>query len=298
LRRSEVSGLAEEYEREDKEAGRNQTLFKTTASRANWAVMLTACFSALLLVVGTLATLVPETSGKVLLVGLGVCGVLTGGLASMWLFRARQGGLLDAWMSARAAAEALRTKYFEAVTNADPAEVSSEIPLSLLQFEYFRRYQFDVQKKFYDQRGQDHRRDADRLLQISAVAAGLASIGAGLAASLGLLGTAWVSIAVLGTLGTALSSFASTKEAIGQSRRNSESYAKARDGLALLARRIDNVRSAAADGEREPLRQFVAVVHDLLSSEHRQWLAAAQTIQPALDALDTALAKLNLKPPK
>jgi hypothetical protein len=130
------------------------------------------------------------------------------------------------------------------------------------------------------------------------VAAGLASIGAGLAASLGLLGTAWVSIAVLGTLGTALSSFASTKEAIGQSRRNSESYAKARDGLALLARRIDNVRSAAADGEREPLRQFVAVVHDLLSSEHRQWLAAAQTIQPALDALDTALAKLNLKPPK
>lgn len=298
LRRSEFAVLAREYERKDEEANRNQALFKSTASRANWAVLLTACFSALLLVTGTLAAVAPGFSGKAVLVALGVCGVLCGGLGSMWLFRARQGGLLEAWMSARAAAEALRAQYFEAVASAEPAGAVSEIPLALLQLEYFRRYQFDVQMAFYEKRSGEHRRDADHLLQISAAAAALASVGAGLAAFLGLLDAAWVSIAVLGTVGTALSSFASTKEAIGQSRRNSSSYAKARDALALLARRIDQIRTAAADGERETLRQFVAAVHDQLSAEHRQWLAASQSIQPALETLDAALAKLNLKPPE
>ena len=230
--------------------------------------------------------------------GLGVCGVLSGGLGAMWLIQARQGGLLKAWMSARAAAEALRTQYFEAVTNADPAGVVSAIPLPLLEFEYFRRYQFDVQMAYYEKRAEDHRRDADRLLGASAAAAALAMIGAGLAAFLGLLGAAWVSIAVLGTVGTALSSFASTKEAIGQSRQNSERYAKARDALALLALRIDNIRTAAADGEREALRQFVAAVHDQLSAEHHQWLATAESVEPALATLDAALAKLSLKPPQ
>jgi hypothetical protein len=38
-------------------------------------------------------------------------------------------------------------------------------------------------------------------------------------------------------------------------------------------------------------------VHEQLSTEHRQWLAAAESIQPAVEALDATLAGLKLKPP-
>ncbi len=68
LRRSELSVVAEQYERKDREANAAQIAFKTTASRANWAVLLTACFSTLLLIVGirVFSTLSTGCSNRVL----------------------------------------------------------------------------------------------------------------------------------------------------------------------------------------------------------------------------------------
>ncbi len=295
LRKSELAMLASEYERKDREANRNRDIFKTAASRANWAVFLTACFSALLLVAGAQKSPTPRILHAALVV-FGVGGVVSGGLASMWLFQVREGRLLNGWMNSRGAAEGLRMQYFETLTNAQPAATASTIPVALLQFEYFRRYQLDVQLAFYDKRAQDHRRDADRMLRLSAAAVALASMSAGIAV-LGLLNTKWISIAALGAIATALSSFASATEGINQSRRNAESYTKARDALALLQCKLDDIRAAAADGEREPMKQFVAAVHDQLSVEHRQWLDAVQGIQPAIDRLDDTLSKLKKAPP-
>jgi len=289
---SELSVLAEEYEKNDKLANDNKAVFKTIADRANWAVLLTACFSALLLVVGPLKTVVSLPEGAVLAI-LGVCGVISGGLGSMWVYQTREGKLLDNWMSARAAAEALRTEYFETATTMELADGTS----SVLQFEYFRRYQLDVQTAFYDRKVRDCRREARRLLQMSAYSVALASISAGLATILSGQNPAWVSIAALGAIATALGSFASTRESVNQNRRNMERYAKASDAISLLKKKIDQVRAAAAAGEREPMKQFVAAVHEQLAAEHREWLAAAQSIQPAIDKLDDALAKLQQKRP-
>ena len=295
LRKSELTVLASEYERKDREANQNRDSFKAAASRANWAVFLTACFSALLLVAGAQRSITPGVL-KAALVAFGIGGVVSGGLGSMWLFQVREGRLLNGWMNSRAAAEALRMQYFETVTNAQSVATASTLPVALLQFEYFRRYQFDVQLAFYDKRALDHRRDADRILRLSAAAVAVASMSAGIAV-LGLLNTTWISVAALGAIATALSSFASATEGINQSRRNLESYTKARDALALLQRKLDDIRVAAADGEREPMKQFVAAVHDQLSAEHRQWLDAVQGIQPAIDRLDDALSKLKKAPP-
>lgn len=296
LRRSEFSVLAEQYERKDKQANENQAIFKTTADRANWAVFLTACFSTLLLVAAPLKSLASSLPDKAMLVVFGVCGVISGGLGSMWVFRTREGKLLDNWMSARAAAEALRAQYFEAVTNLEATDKDSAIALPLLEFEYFRRYQLDVQIAFYERRAAEHRRDADRMLRISAFSIGLASISTGLAAVLGSVEPAWASIAAFGAVSTALASFASTKESVSQSRRNMEQYSNACDALTLLKRKLDDVRIAAAAGEREPIRQFVAAAHEQIASEHRQWLAAAQNIQPAIDKLEDTLSKLKSTP--
>jgi hypothetical protein len=294
LGRSELSVVAEEYERMDGQANRFRDSFKNVANRANWAVFLTACFSALLLVVGPLQVVAGKPLGWVNSV-LGVCGVISGALGSMWVYRAREGKLLDNWLGARAAAETMRTQYFEALTAMQLVDGNSPIAPALLQFEYFRRYQLDVQLAFYRQRSEDHRRDAERLLVISAYAIALASISAGVAGFLSSLNPAWISIAALGAAATALASFSSTKESVNQSRRNTELYNNTYNALTLLKRKLDAVRTAAAAGESEPMKQFVAAVHEQIGAEHRQWLAAAKSVQPAIEKLEDTLSKLKSK---
>ena len=296
LRHSDVNVIAAQYEKKDGEANENRTLFEETASRANWAVLLTACFSTLLLVATPLSSLAGTTPNKYLVALLGVCGVISGAFGSMWLYRAREGKLLDNWMSARAGAEDLRRQYFETVTCADCADAGSQIPPALLQFEYFRRYQLDVQTAFYERRGNAHRRDANRLLWMSSYSVVLASIGAELAAVLSGLNPAWLALGALGTVATALAAFAATKESVNQSRRNAELYSNTGDALVLLEAKLDAVRAAAVGGEREPVKQFVAAVHDQLAAEHRQWLKAGESIQPAIEKLDETLKAVRQKP--
>ena len=294
LRGSQLSNAAGQYEEKDLAAIEAETAFKSVATRANWAVFLTTCLSAALLIV---SPLVPDSNW--LLVTLGCCGILTGALGAMWLFKIRQGNLLEAWMTGRARAEAERLKYFELATQAVENPESSRIPLPLLQLEYFRRYQLDVQRAYYKQRRRDHKQAADRLLTLSAFAVGLSALATGFAGILGgALNSKWASLAGLATIASALSAFASTREALSQDRRNEELYGKTRDALADLSAKLDEVRAAAAKGDREPLRQFVAAVHEQLSLEHKQWLDASANTATSLAKLDDALAAAKSKSPE
>src|SRR6266436_2572142 len=71
LCRSEFNVVVEQYQRKDAEAKEAQRVFRKTANCANWAVFVTVCLSAALLVVGPLAS---GAAGKPLLVGMGACG--------------------------------------------------------------------------------------------------------------------------------------------------------------------------------------------------------------------------------
>ena len=296
LTRAQFSVLAEEYERKDQEAKKAQEVFKRAAGRANWAVFFTTLFSVLLLVAAPMATFV-KIPAKTLLVVFGVGGIICGGLGAMWLYQVREGRLLDGWRNARASAELLRKQYFEAVAGADTGATVSSVPALLLQFEYFRRYHFDSQVAYYDERSDDHRRSAVRVLQATGWSVALASISLGLAGFLGGIDPRWSSAAAFGTVATAIAAFASTNESVYQYRRNSELYSKTGDALRLLKAKFDDVRAAAIAGQREPVQQFVAAVNEQLIAEHRQWLAAAQDVKPALERLDDTLSKLKPKPP-
>jgi hypothetical protein len=293
LRRSEFSAVVGQYEHKDSEAGQAQRVFRQTANRANWAVFVTVCLSAALLIAG------PLTSGAVsksVLVGLGSCGIVSGALGAMWLFRIREGKLLEKWMTARAGAETARLSYFEKVTGVRDVDEGSAIPLPLLQLEYFRRYQLDIERAYYRNRGREHGIAAAKMLTISAFSVALGSLATGLAGFLGgAISSGWVSIAGLGTIATALSAFASGKEAVGQDRRNEERYGRTLEALESLAGRLDQVRNSAAEGAREPLQQFVAAVHEQVSLEHRQWLGAAENTQASLAKLEEALTSARTK---
>lgn len=296
LNRAQFSVLAEEYERKDREATKAQEAFKGTANRANWAVFLTTLFSVLLLVATPIAAVI-KISDKTLLVVFGVGGIVCGGVGAMWLYRVREGKLLDSWMNARASAELLRRRYFEAVTGAHGGANASDLPDLLLQFEYFRRYHFDPQVAYYDKRSVDHRRSAARVLWATGWSVALASISLGLAGFLGGIHPRWSSAAALGAVATAITAFVSTNESVFQYRRNCEVYGKTGDALRLLKSRFDDVRAAAIAGQPEVVSQFVDSVNELLATEHRQWLAAAQDVQPALARLDDTLSRVKPKLP-
>jgi hypothetical protein len=291
LRGSQLKTSGSEYERKDADANQAESVFKEVAGKANWAVFVTACLSAALLVVASLGN-----KSHWLFVALGCCGIASGAVGSMWLFEIRQGNLFQAWMNRRARAEAERVRYFELVTQAAANSPTSEIPLPLLQLEYFRRYQLDVQRTYYRRRGQEHKQAADRLLTLGAHAAGLGALATGFAGILGgVLKPQWGSLAGLATVAAALSAFTATREALSQHRRNEELYGKTNEALAEFEGKLDEVRVAAANGDRESVNQFVAAVHEQLTIEHKQWLDVTENTATSLANLDKALADAQSK---
>jgi hypothetical protein len=137
------------------------------------------------------------------------------------------------------------------------------IPLPLLQLEYFRRYQLDVQRTFYRRRGADRERAAGSMLTLRAIAVAGASFATGIGGLLGgSPGLEWVSVAGFAVVASALSAFASAKEAVSQDRRNMGRYRRTLEALESLSGKLDDVHMAAAIGEREPLKRFIAAIHE------------------------------------
>jgi hypothetical protein len=255
-------------------------------SWANWALLLTTILGAAIMVVAILAASWAKLS---MLVGL--VAVVSGGLASMSLFRVREGNLLEAWMSARAQAETARLLYFSTLAQGD--DDTSDPPLGLLKLEYFRRYQLDVQIAYYAGRGEAHRRSADQTLLIGGLAVAAGAVAAGAAGVLAATDTRWAAVAALGVVGTAGAAFAATREAVNQDRRNAERYGRTLSALEILRGRLDEVRAGVLAGSQELLEEYVAAVHEQLSLEHREWLSGAESTRSAIGKLDETLAALQ-----
>jgi hypothetical protein len=105
----------------------------------------------------------------------------------------------------------------------------------LLKLEYFRRYQLDVQRTYYRGRGKQHAESASQTLMLGGLAVLAGSVSAGAAGVLGVADVALTAFAALGVVGTALSAFATTREAMNQDRRNAERYTRTHDALQKLS---------------------------------------------------------------
>ncbi len=275
---------AERYERHDARALEYQTGFETTSRRARTAVFTAGSATAVLLAAGGVSGLFPGFGLEPLLVGAGVVTILSGALAAMWIRRIKDGRLLECWMTERARAESHRLDYFARVTGAD-----CEAPL--LQLEYFRRYQFDVQRTYYRRRGDDHRRAASRALARSSLGMAAGAAASGLAGVLAAIHLGWTALAGLGLIGQAWATRIANAEATAQNQRNAERYERTGDTLDHLFERLQAVREAVAGGDRQVLEQFVEVVHEQLSLEHRQWLEEQEAASKAVDRLEGMLAR-------
>ena len=190
--------LARQYAEADTEALVAERTFKRWVIRANWAVLATATVSALLMAAALLGSTLGALTRTILIV-LALAGVATGGIASMSLFRVKEGRLLEDWMMARARAETKRLSYFSYIANASVGPVDPQ--LELLKLEYFRRYQLDLQLAYYKSRRSRHRNSAERTLDISAASVLVAAIASGAAGVLGALRTEWAALGSLAVFG-------------------------------------------------------------------------------------------------
>ena len=284
LRASETEAVVRRYEDRDAAALQAQRVFRTHAGRARAAVFLTGVAAAVVLVAGALSTPAGEAFGRGLMIGGSVLAVVTGGLASLWIRRIRDGHLLEEWMTRRAEAETARLRYFELVTR----EREGVDPL--LQLEYFRRYQLDAQRTYYAERGARHREEARRALSRSSAGMAFGGIAGGVAGILGAaLSPAWAALAGAALASQAWASAVENGEATTQERRNAERYRRTVDALDELHAMLDRVRLAVAGGEHAALHEYVASVHEHLSLEHRQWLEALDAGGRSLDRLEALL---------
>lgn len=288
LESAPVRVAAEDYEAADSAAIEAQGAFKAAASRANLSVLAIAVLGATVMLVALFDA--PST----VLLPLGIAGGAAGAYAAYLTQRLKQTQMFQRWMTARAEAEERRREYFGLVARAEPdvAGTEADVPLVLLQLEYFRRYHLDVQIRYYDLRQRSHQREADRTATFAAFAVFLAALFTGIG---GVLGSGvrpeWAGLAAFGILGAALTSFATTREAIGQDARNAERYSRTRAALRRLSARLDEVREAVATGNGAVLTEFIAAVDEHLSVEHRQWLNDTESTQASLARLEEALVR-------
>lgn len=286
LSRSRIQAVAQRFQEQDLRAIERQHRFNNTSRYVRAAVFCAGTATALLLMAGVLRTELDAQAQDVLLVVATIGAIAAGALATMWIRQIREGRLLEQWMTQRAQAETTRLAYFERITSA------TDIAEPLLQLEYFRRYQLDVQRTYYRLRAAEHRGTADQALSRSSLGMAGGALAGGLAGVLGgTLHPAWTALAGLGIAGQAWSALVANAEATAQNRRNAERYDQAYLALDHIYERLDEVRIAVASGDRAVMREFVDAVHEQLSLEHRQWLEEINAAGKAVNRLEGLLAK-------
>jgi len=297
LKSAELEGVADKYDECDKDAIAVQDKFKLYSERARRWVFLTACCSALLLAVATLfGQPDQEPLARTLFIVLSIAAIVFGFLASTHIKLVENMKLLENWMKKRANAEMQRLDYFNRFINCKLSDESASDPvfMRLLQLEFFRRFQLDMQLSYYTQRGKQHGAIAEKAATISTWAMGAAGLAAGIAGFLGSsLHPKWAAIAGFGFICQAFATNVLNREAINQDRRNEERYGRTKDVLKNLRMRLDKVRAQVAAGNPVVLAKYVEAVHEQLSLEHRQWTDDISMASKALVELEAQLKELE-----
>ena len=216
-------------------------------------------------------------------------------LASLWLAWRRPH---DTWMRKRADAELARIHLFRQVTTANGASQATGLPVLPLQLEYFRRFHLDIQRLYYGERGEQHRRAVRRRFVWRCIAL-ILIIAAALPIVWTVQGKDWIPSWVgqwfghlppkgelaqrlflcLGLIGGALQGFLAAYALMSYDDRNSARYGETKENLDdLAARPLDEAREAAAAGDASRVYGFYALVEEQVSSEHREWTAIRQLV--------------------
>lgn len=295
LRGARTQGLAEMYEECNAKAVNAQKDFKSTINKANVAIFCAASFGALLLVIAGLQTQLGDF-GPCLAKAVGPLGIISAGLAAMWLSQVRGGALSKRWADERAKAEAKRLTYFKAIM-----EGAAQSPQDqLLALEYTRRFLLDNQIDYFKERGGQHENGAEMALKNSTRAIFLSSTCTAVAGALSMWRPELAVIAGLGVIASAYAALAASRSAVNQDRKNADRYLIAEYQLRERRLDLDTYRKKTAFGDNRAVQEFFDPIYVILETDHKAFLSEAEQREFAIGdmekRLDAAKEALKKKP--
>jgi len=292
LRGSRPTGLAKIYEEWNNKAIKARDDFKKTVTNADTAVFCTASLGALLLIAGGLQVLFGGI-GHWIVRAIGILGVVSSGLAAMWLNQVRGGALSSKWAEMRAKAEAKRLTYFKTVM-----ETASENPLDqLLALEYTRRFLLDNQIDYFNERGEQHENAAGISLKNSTRAVFASSSFTAIAGFLSMWQPELAVVAGLGVIASAYAALVVSRSAVNQDRKNADRYLTAEYQLKERRLDLDIYRERTASSDTKAVQEFFEPIFVTLKTDHKAFLDDADERELAIGDMEKRLdaAKESLK---
>ena len=300
LRSGELTRITEDYVQEDARAVEVQTRFSRVATHVNVSVLLTAIIGSLILAIGLLQPWFNEQGleavARTLQGLLGIGGLLVGGYSAARLYELNAGDLAGTWMKGRARAEQLRSEYFDRLV---ARAVTKDAVTQGAALKLVNVHLLTNQLDYFLKRGLRHEEAAGRWLRWAAFASGIASIGVAAGGMAGAANQPWILVvAALGTIGIAVSAFASAQETIGQERVRAQRFRNNRTALSLLGRQLDDVGTAVESGSPEALVAFTSGINQQLSLELGQFLDDGESIRASIAKLGEEIEKSRKKDDK
>lgn len=274
LRGSKVASIIRKYDDADKKAISAQQSYKNLSKRG----VITASGAALIGAIFLFLKSVDDVNSytyhfieryKVWFLLLECLAIA---LSALFSYLIKHNKFFDKWMDYRARAESARIMLFEYVCGVEHSDVSGGIPLLQLQLEYFRRYQLDVQLLYYKGRGQQHEQAANRIVNRGGVITFLIVL---IGAVSGVYNSAEVvsALALLGITIPVILTAHNNLTLISQDERNAKRYLNTYDHLLEISGELDHVRKKVAMGDRNSMLEFMKMVNEEISVEHREWIS-------------------------
>jgi hypothetical protein len=262
-----ANGTAKNYQRSYKKFGRSEVYLSTAA----------AILGAMVLSMANIADPTPAYTylrDSLLFVQM-ICAA--GVIGVKYLLQHQQPFVK--WNESRTIAESARIELFETVCGLtkskwEDVQRDGDFPLLPLQLEYFVRYQLDVQQIYYDTRGGQHRKAAQRYISFGAVVTFIAALAAALVGVSNDIGDG-VSIASMAALVAPILLTAQTSlSRLNQDERNGARYEITYAHLKKIrGERLDEARLNAATGDPAAVHAFIQAVDSIISVEHSEWQA-------------------------
>jgi len=299
----EATRIVTAYEREDVSAIRGQCTFANVAARLNGSVLASAVTAAIILALGVLHPANTQTPAAEIakpiswvFAALGFFGLLISGYAAALLYELKAGDLARGWMESRARAERLRGEYFDRIVSRVAA---ADSVARLAALDLVNCHLLNDQLDYFIKRGKRHEQHAAKWLRLAAFATGLASVGVSAGGMAGAVGGDWLlAVAALGSIGTAVASFAAAQESIGQERERSQRFKNNVDALELLARKKDDLREALGRNATDALVTFTTAINQQLALELGRFLEGGESIRASISKLSEQIEQSRKKEPE
>ena len=309
LQQGDIAEVMTRYRQYDGEAGRHQKHFRA-ASKRIVRVAYIAAVSGLFalsmhLIVGY------QTDLQLLAIFVHVIALVYVILATVMLNRSDP---RKKWQEARGQAELLRVALFDRVAEAgDPGpQKPGEIALLPLQLAYFRRYQLDVQWRYFQGRGKQLVRPSGLSPWYTSICA-IVAVAAFALACLMLLhlvhehGVAipdellpfinpqlveqlayWI---FLGLGASTIYAVLMTHQTISEDQRNGSRYLALFENFDFLRENgYEPVRQAAEANDRAKVLKYINLVHELMISEQNEWVSLQKMVEGKDRVLATSAA--------